>query len=728
MALIGSSDSEGSHRFDSNWGAPYLLETPESSFRDAGVKRLFGVPVFDGAQGLGYRLPNFASTQHLSPLILLSKWVPAFFLSQLMVWWSLLLAALAIHHSIRSWFGHYQVWRMVPVVASALTPVVVYLLFNDWSIPLAGMLSSFAIVAALSHRSLQCGSSQDQIQTAALFLAALGTQFATHPRYVLLLIPLYIVWVKPIFRLCQSVFRTRFLLSATCLTFTALALLAMEYFAISYLLDGMRQAEPSSLSVLDWYRSDSLSWRRVILGLVTPIALPLLRLGFSDYWHLLHSRTEFLNLWFPVAMVLLIGGRGLRSANSVIATRCLYGIYIGIAWMMFGPLISHLLPWLSTLFLQDGWDLSFIVAFVGALGASASIPLTSVRGRGHRTLSHPRLLSVSIAYLIGSVMAVALPLGLILKAPVLNGELPRRDWKIQQDSLSNGFGLDSASVTNSGRAGWTTPLSKAEWGCIPRTTWEKRTGLSHPVVLAREGIPVIESLPFYRYGGLTLRTVGGGIEEMVYACDAILKEQCDSEVLDFLGYREFPQLNLFNSCSMVFDSQSKDGLRNATSPSSTIHDGKSGAISYHNYYIDRSRLTFFKSFDCGLLGGCLSPSISGTTVSSDPPWAICRTDCWFTYKVFDEKTPGAALLLLPARFDASLVVTADEVTRKTLRTSSYRGLLAVDLAEVRTPTTLQVVLRSDFSQWRIMAMPYIMLITLCLCIFAFVRSARFRMD
>jgi hypothetical protein len=222
--------------------------------------------------------------------------------------------------------------------------------------------------------------------------------------------------------------------------------------------------------------------------------------------------------------------------------------------------------------------------------------------------------------------------------------------------------------------------------------------------------------------------VGGGIEEMVYACDAILKEQCDPEVLDFLGYREFPQLNLFNSCSVVFDSQSKDGLRNATSPSHSIQEGKSDTTSYHNYYIEQARLRFFESFNCGLLGGCLSPSIRGVTVSSNPPWAICRTDCWFTYQVLDKEIPGGALLLLPARFDASLVVTADEVNRKTLSTSSYRGLLAVDLADVPTPTTLKVVLRSDFSQRRIMAMPYIMLITLCLCILAFVRSARIRMD
>lgn len=57
---------EGTLRFDSNWGASY---GSQELHRSSGLFKYFGVPVWDGGQHLGIRMPNLSANYTLHPIV-----------------------------------------------------------------------------------------------------------------------------------------------------------------------------------------------------------------------------------------------------------------------------------------------------------------------------------------------------------------------------------------------------------------------------------------------------------------------------------------------------------------------------------------------------------------------------------------------------------------------------------------------------------------------------------
>lgn len=722
---IGSLDSEFSNRADLNWGSAYLLEKPDGSSRGVGITRLLGVPVFDGAQGFGFRLPNFVTIPHLSPLILLNQWVPSYFLSVGVSWMSLVLLLIAVRMTLSSWHSQQMTLRQFAVVPMALAPIAVYFLYNDWGIVLAGTLSSFTIVTCLLHKSLfipEIHGDRPRVNKtiAALMLAAFALQLSGHPRFLFLAVPIYFVLAKQLARTANGILRSPALLMASLLILLAAGLALREYLLIGGGGGGVREMEPSALDFISESDNDSRTWRKWVFTGLSQMILPILRIAYPGRPDLIHSRVEFLNLTFFIALISL--GRTLlrTSVHRDVITAAKHAVTVGLLWMVFGLPISKQLPLLRGVFLQDGWDLSYVVAFVGALGAAIALPESwSSLYSDETTRRGTRQLGL-LAFAFGVIMAVLFPLGLVLNAPVPGENAPRRDW-IMVSNASGTQHIDFSDFSGAGRTGYSDPTPS---GCISRETWELKTGLSHPVVLAREGVPTVESFPAFRVAGLTLRPVGNSREDLIYVCDTMTGLECSPEVLDFLSFREFPPLGLASQCKSLQRSSLPSPDSTATASLNASGSAEQAFGLYHNFFVRPSSVAFYSSFNCSLFDGCLSAASQGAASTPKPPWSICKSDCWFTYKVLESPPEDRTVLLLPVRFDEALRVSVPEQPDTRPKTLSFRGLLAVDVSEITKPQIIKISLDRDSRQWRVAAMPYLMLLAMVLLILATWRTQR----
>ena len=311
-----------------------------------------------------------------------------------------------------------------------------------------------------------------------------------------------------------------------------------------------------------------------------------------------------------------------------------------------------------------------------------------------------------------------------MEAPTLNGDMKRRDWLAVPEVVQSGKPrLDLTSVQRSGRAGWTSPRARSEWGCLPRNTWETRTGLAHPIVLAREGHAVIESFPAFRSNGLTLRPVEGDEEDLIYVCDTLLDTACPLRILDFLSFREIPPLNLSARCASESISDDVTAVHPPNQHDTPHKSFTEAPLDYHNFFIQKSAVSPAVSSYCSLLGDCMSSATQSELSTSEPPWRLCSSDCWFTYQVFDQPRDSDSLTLLPARFDEAMRVDVRGRPELKLDVFSYRGLAAVDLSDITVPIELTVSLDTDMRQMRTALIPYQMLAALILCGIALWRNS-----
>lgn len=719
MLLIGTSDSEFSNRADQNWGASYLLKEPTWSLGNPGIRRVFGVPVFDGAQGFGYRLPNFVTTQHMSPLILLSRWLPSFFLSISLVWMALVVFTVALVRTLRSWHGQVSVLPTLFTGSVAMSPVVVYLLYNDWALPLASIVSALTVITCLFHKSLtrpllNNETFRGEKVTAALFLMAISVQLAGHPRYLMLMVPLFLVLSDRAFRLFVVILKSPSLLLSAVLIVASSAILGVEYRQLGLGSEAIRQIEPSALSTLIWSDEKDPNWHDAVKAFAQNLALPLLRLTMPDRLPLVHSRVEFLNfLILGTPLLIAASSRRLWKLPQELR-KVLLVILVGLLWMVAGPIISRSVPVLRLLFLQDGWDLSYLVAFVGMLGASTLVS-SNIQRQSVGTRKVPHFLNLArLIYLVGGIMAIAQPITLVLNAPTLNGDTPRRDW-VQVHGRRNFSTSDFAGSTFSGRVGWTEQSDLKSSGCVSRNLWEAQTGLSHWIVLSREGLPTIESLPGFRTAGPTLRAVSDNAEELIYLCDTLLFAGCSIEVLDFLSFRAVSPLEISPDCisGAIRGLEAPD--TNYPLESTSEKPDNDSALTYHNYFVGQNFSAAANTSVCSLFESCLSDAVRGATSTTEPPWTLCRADCWFTYRILDGTRPENSLLLLPVRYDEAMYVSVDKNPKLSPQVVSYRGMAALNVTGIQSSSMITVYLAADSRFLQTALVPYLMFVAILLC-------------
>ncbi len=182
-------------RFDLNWGSKYAYEPNSRKVLGSGIFRYLGVPIFDGAQHLGIRLPNFASNYTLHPLVLLSRWTSTYTLTQLFVFLNISLAFYFIAITFKSWELKY--WKTATLFSStALSgPIFILLIHLDWAVWVTTFCGIFSLTTLLVDKSLYVSklSTSDLYRMLAKIIFTFSALITSHPAGFFIAIPLFIL-------------------------------------------------------------------------------------------------------------------------------------------------------------------------------------------------------------------------------------------------------------------------------------------------------------------------------------------------------------------------------------------------------------------------------------------------------------------------------------------------------------------------------------------------------
>lgn len=718
IEVLGTWDYEGSFRFSSNWGAGYLMDSLFSSEPANGVKNLWGVPVFDGAQGLGHRLPNYATTPHGSFFIFFGRWIPAHLLSIGMVWLSLVIAWSAFDLVGRSWNGRSGFWTRGWYSSFLAAISLIYLVYNDWHLQLIGVLGAISLVVTLFNSSLWLKSTALGVETlnaVSLCTLSFGLLIAGHPRLWMLLPPALLFSWRALRTALHAILSTSLLMVGAVCAMAMLAILLFEYRNLDVARSDIRAPIPN---LFDFFApSDGSSRIRqfgelVIANFFLPVILVGDRFGisFNSFW----ERSDFVNFSAIVSVGLLIATmRHVERVDEIrvkVAWRALLTCGSVIVWMMLTSKMQILPGLFRWLFVADGWDLQFVCA---ALVITARL----VVGKVHSPRQSHRYFAVKFAKsagILGVMLACLFPLALVREAPTRHWSTPSRD--LESRVLSR-VTVSNFSRRNSvfGRLGDVNPRDSYDYGsCNARNRWLGALDVSHPVVVARTGIPTVESSPAYRSGDVGV-TFAGSVE----TCDALVYKSCDPRVLNFLSLGLTLEPIIDPACS---EFRTLPTVREYLA--SGYQSPRNGArIAYRNFYVSSEMMDSQIPGECSLVRGCIETSIPTQSSQAVPPWNLCRVDCWFSYSVLPGWRRNMDWLLLPARYDTSARVTTtlDDVP---LTTASYRGLLAVRLGgpHIVEEQTLTIRTEADFRMRMLALLPYLSLITQFLAVAVLIRN------
>lgn len=692
--LIGSPDYEGSFRFDSNWGARYQLRETFDGLSRRGIQDVLGVPVFDGAQGLGHRLPNFVTMPHSSPLILLSRWIPAHLLSLALVWLALVLCWSVFDIMSRSWGKTRRLSDRIWFTSFISSLTFVMLLYNDWSLSLVGMLGVLSFVVSLFDRRLWVNQAvRDQSPTVpvSLAIASILVMSAAHPTFWFVLPPV-LPWVAR--ALINGLRATRVRPSLM------FASVVMCYIIVIYNFEYRRLGLPSSAvrdpltNSFDFLKS-SEGHANVLAQLgdlvVTNCSLPLLlvadRFGFE--LTSFHTRESFLNFGGLLFVLLIYAAFRTRDRSAdlkiEVTRRLLASVASVIIWMSFGSSLQWLPTPLRLLFVADGWFYQFLGA---GLIVAAALVITSPYGLLTQAARVSGTLTKSAAVAVGTLsifIALLFPLALLRTAPARHWIEPRRDM------FSNIMDSDPRSDlslfhSGGGRLAEINP-NRDRGFCTPGLLWKRSLDVSHPLVVARSGLPTVESSPGYRSSGVAVSR-----DADVLHCDSLLESGCNLRTFDFLSIGlvfsplGHPKCEGFESVRTLDEKFKK----------SSVSDPDPPTFDYHNFYVLNGQLDNNSPSNCSLSSDCLDETILGTESTHSAPWQICDSDCWFRYTVLPNQNLQLNWLVLPARYDSASVVEIEK-SETSLETSSYRGLLAVRVPQLTTAYSL--IVRVDADVW-----------------------------
>jgi len=171
LAVFGSNDIEESTKISYSIALSSDSDGWLDSRREIGTFSVLGVPLYDSLQGTGGRLPYQASWAQ-SP-----EWPLRFFLDKsqyllIRVFLSSLLVMLPALIAFRSWRPHASMLQQFIVGMSLLSPVGLYLRWNEWSDTFSQTAAITGLIFLVLRRS-NFTTGEDRIET--IFLS--GTDF-----------------------------------------------------------------------------------------------------------------------------------------------------------------------------------------------------------------------------------------------------------------------------------------------------------------------------------------------------------------------------------------------------------------------------------------------------------------------------------------------------------------------------------------------------------------------
>ena len=190
--MIGQFGMEGALRFDSNWGASY--GSPELH-GNSGVFKYFGIPVWDGGQHLGFRLPNLVANYTLHPMVFLSQWIATPILSSLFVFLEVTVLFYLIALTFISWDCKNWAYFSLFSAFALSGPIFIFLIHNDYSVMVGTFSGIFTLVTILIDKALYTEKwlPADLSRLTVKLIFVFSSLITGHPRGFFIALPIVLI-------------------------------------------------------------------------------------------------------------------------------------------------------------------------------------------------------------------------------------------------------------------------------------------------------------------------------------------------------------------------------------------------------------------------------------------------------------------------------------------------------------------------------------------------------
>lgn len=701
--VIGEYGMESVLRFESNWGAKYDYENNPKGVLSSGIFRYLGVPIFDGIQNLGIRLPNFRSNYTIHPMVFVSRFVNTYTLTQLFVFMNLSILFYLIALTFKSWGLEY--WKTATLFSStALSGTMFILLIHlDWAVTATTFCGIFALTTTLVDKSLYVPklTPSDLHRILAKLIFAFSVLITTHPVGFFIAIPQFILIAIRFVKLRLSLRHV----SEIFIVFVFMSIISV--IALAQILEkSFGEIRLPVGSLFDFFNYRASSPIKLIVSLTAAVLVSALQpifwiLGVSPHitnlsdffaWPLLAGSLLFSikrSTYLPKSLVLL-------RRNLVLV----FFSYL-LCSLLVGSVAKHNVFGANFLIRADGW--AYAIAIFGVVVISSPVVLFTSIKKSNQKLGFELLRQtpvVSTLIIVGLLVSTLYPVVALLKGP-------SRVASSNFEQLKNSDGLSIVerarlrenrrfiflkSEAFEGRGG----LSSLQRGWLPIL------GIPHPLVLSRNGFPTPSGSPSYQDPG-TLSVLTGDTE--------FFANQCSPRLYDFLAIDTIIADNQDNGCSGQITQYFRRSTEVHRFQPEICYGMKTcsittrlGDIDFSGSSVNAIRPAGFHSFYlinasnsrnvCALENfGCLDNLLSNQELSfNDNPLKFCEQSCWINYDFGVPKE--AQLLVIPINFDSSISVM-NKYTNQSFKAENIQGLVGVRLDQHQRNGTLEIDIVAD---------------------------------
>jgi hypothetical protein len=691
---------EGTLRFDSNWGASYDSRELQ---RNSGVFRYFGVPVWDGGQHLGIRLPTLSANYTLHPFVFLSEWASTSQLTLLFVFLEVAVLFYVVTLTFISW--DLKNWGSLSSFSNfALSgPIFIFLIHNDYSVMVGTFSGIFTLVTILIDKALYTEKwlPTDLSRLTIKLVFAFSSVLTGHPRGFFIALPLTLIILIKFCQLRRNFIRGFYMGFAVMLMTPILLIQILEMKAKS---SGRIRSGGGSL--FDFFQNQRVTDPLTILFYVSSavtisVFQPILwLLNFTPH---ITSRSDFF-AWPLLAGALLFSlSRNNFLPKPVISLRksiCFAFLIYLLSSIFIGAISKHQYFGLNWVVRADGWD--YAIAMLGIVVLSSPILVFASR-QPNESLTNLKILKKHP--IVFSLLAVGITVSIFYPVvSVVLGPAKVHTASFQPKANSNNFIIEAANLRKGRRFAFLkSPAFEGRGGLSSmQRGWLPIIGIPHPLFLSRSGYPTpAASGEFQDRGSLDSEAIG---------MTDLLGSQCSPKLYDFLGIdtiildfqdslcteeisKYFKNKFLVNkfkpavcygleACRIVTRIGTVNFLEDSIS---ALHPS-----GFHSFYLSKAR----SAVVCPLNDvSCLNNLEFDDQYQFDEnPVKFCNEDCWmeYSYRIPTKEK----LLIIPINFDPSIRVTKKD-TVQTITTKNVQGLVGVDLSENTSTGVLEIKIVPD---------------------------------
>ena len=704
VAYRGTDDTEALQKVE-NLGAQYRATMGEDPETGSGIFQRLGVPLWEGAQGLGHRLPNFITQETQSPSIFLNSILAAENLALLRLLTATLIGLTLLNLSVVSWGGRLTLVRLMVMDSALLGTLFLYSILNDWFFQADQYWGVVLIIGGLTHvETVESGLFKSGGSWIPFFSLMFGFSFFLigHISWwssLLLLLP-----ISGALQLVKSL-RSAAFIQLVLLILVVLSLTLLQLFELrSELWPLALNDYHTQTSVFDFFQDESTKVYRFqpLMAFVAAGFQPVLRV-FDEAG----SRTEFFSF---IAVIFLIIAKIKRffveQAHKKLLDNSLRTICLVLLAMMSSGVIARSnVPIVNQLASIHAWQLAHLLLAV--------VTISTVILLGHLKLDKnlfkpwPRNCVKALIAVI-CLMSISHPTIMFLK-----------DFNKSPNSIFRDSQVNDVARTEIKKLGLTGGqrfvILKEQTSEASYLLLGERHGLRFNFQLARAGYPTIEEVPYGRSVG-TLVTP----KEKFRSVFNPTVDNCTPRVLDFLGIStiwveqsgDTKSANCADAITRYFekgDTFKTD--RREELGGLIVRPGSFTSFSY-SQDPDLRDTTVCPQFERDCLFGLAQTKFQA---SGGSPFQLCEDNCLFTYQW--RAPAGAKHILVPSNYDKAFVVR-DKFSGVELETTNFRGLLSVEIRSGYTAGVFEASINPDVLMWARIASTYLQTIVFLGCLLA----------